>query len=81
MIAPLIASLSVALQPVRVDPGVELGEKNFSQMVAWLSPRPEEEEWTKIGWRATLWSAVEEAAISDKPVLLWVMNGHPGGCT
>lgn len=35
----------------------------------------------KVPWMADLWTAVVYANQMDMPVLLWVMNGHPLGCT
>ncbi len=43
---------------------------------------PDEElEWEKIPWHPSFLTGLREAARLEKPVLLWVMNGHPLGCT
>ena len=36
--------------------------------------------WEKIAWRATFWDGVIDAHKEKKPVLLYAMNGHMGGC-
>ncbi len=46
-----------------------------------IVPAEPERAWRRVGWRATLWSAVVEAHAQEKPILLWAMNGHPLACT
>jgi hypothetical protein len=41
----------------------------------------EESHWQKIPWRPNLGVAIDEARKEDKPILLWMMNGHPCGMT
>jgi len=35
--------------------------------------------WQTMGWHADLASGVAEARRTGRPVLLWIMNGHPAG--
>ena len=42
---------------------------------------PPKELWSEIPWRPSLAEAIEEARKADKPILLWMMNGHPCGMT
>ncbi len=44
-------------------------------------PTQSELAWTQIPWRPSFHEGVAEAQLQGKPVLLWVMNGHPLGCT
>jgi len=37
--------------------------------------------WEKIQWHPSFLTGLREAARLEKPLLLWVMNGHPLGCT
>ena len=37
--------------------------------------------WENLPWITTYRDGLEQAAAEDKPLLLWVMNGHPLGCT
>jgi hypothetical protein len=39
----------------------------------------EESHWQKIPWRPNLGVTIDEARKEDKPILLWMMNGHPCG--
>lgn len=57
-----------------------LNEKNFAEWRDAILPTAEELSFEKIGWHSDLDSALEEGQRRDKPILLWVMNGHPLGC-
>lgn len=46
-----------------------------------ILPSPAELEWTALAWRPTLAEGLLEGAASDRPVLVWAMNGHPLGLT
>lgn len=48
---------------------------------SFITPNEAEMKWMQIPWLATFGEGIAEAAKSDKPVLLWTMNGHPLGCT
>lgn len=59
----------------------ELSPETFDHWRQYLRPTEEEMRWTEIPWRASFWQGVIDAQEQRKPVLLWVMNGHPMGCT
>ena len=61
--------------------GQELRGRTLQEWRALIEPAPAELAWTAIPWRASFWSALSEAQASERPVLLWAMNGHPLGCT
>ncbi len=46
-----------------------------------ILPEASEVKWEQIPWQPDLGSAVLEANQHDKPILLWMMNGHPAGMT
>jgi hypothetical protein len=53
-------------------------------MPAWrnhIAPKSAESRWQAIGWRQTVSDGLRDAAVADRPLLLWLMNGHPLGCT
>ena len=58
-----------------------LTEDNYVSIREQILPKPSELAWTQIPWRPSFHEGVAEAQIQGKPVLLWVMNGHPLGCT
>lgn len=37
--------------------------------------------WSTVPWRTTFGAAILDADDTDRPVLLWTMNGHPLGLT
>jgi len=44
-----------------------------------LLPQGQELSYRDIPWRHTVMEAVIEAHHTDKPILLWMMQGHPLG--
>jgi hypothetical protein len=65
-------------------PGFEvtrLEPKPFASLHAAVAPRGTGERWTEIPWEPDLNRARERAAREGKPLLIWVMDGHPLGCT
>ena len=49
--------------------------------VASLLPTAAEERWLSIPWLTDLNDARRESAATLKPIFVWIMNGHPMGCT
>jgi len=46
-----------------------------------IEPTAEESSFLKVNWFAELGKAVKEANTNEKPLLIYVMNGHPLACT
>ena len=46
-----------------------------------IEPTDDEVAFLKIDWKSQLSKAVAVAHESEKPLLIYVMNGHPLGCT
>lgn len=46
-----------------------------------ILPPATELEWERIPWIPNLGDGVRTAEAEGRPVLLWLMNGHPCGCT
>ncbi len=62
----------------------ELPLLNDSNWIAWrdhLLPAEADVAWERIPWIAALGEGVRRASAEDRPVLVWVMNGHPLACT
>ncbi len=53
----------------------------FDRSLQSILPTGEEEVWLQVPWRTNLAEARIEAQRQRKPMFLWVMNGHPLGCT
>ncbi len=58
----------------------ELTDAEFASALAAIRPAADEDRYTQIPWRTSLWAARREAAAAGKPILLWEMDGHPLGC-
>ena len=61
-------------------PTLPIEPEAFARLHQAIKPRPEELRWTQIPWETDLWEARRLAREAGKPILLWVMNGHPLGC-
>jgi hypothetical protein len=46
-----------------------------------LEPAAEDRAWLEIPWHASFHAGLEAADAAERPLLLWLMNGHPLGCT
>lgn len=46
-----------------------------------IGPQESDAAWQRIDWLPSYREGLETAAKEQKPILLWVMNGHPLGCT
>ena len=44
-------------------------------------PNPSEASIRTIPWRTSVLQGIVEAQKNDKPVMIYLMNGHPLGCT
>ncbi|MDF1700069.1 MAG: hypothetical protein P1V36_02780 [Planctomycetota bacterium] len=44
-------------------------------------PSEAERRWEEIDWQPTYAGGLRASSDQQKPLLLWVMNGHPLGCT
>jgi hypothetical protein len=58
----------------------QAGQDRLDEKIAPLLPKPEEERWLKIPWRADFAAARAEANRGGKPLFLWLMDGNPLGC-
>ena len=82
-----IACLTPAPAPAQgaVEPaGIAIPELTREALPAWqetIRPRRTELAYDGIPWHPRLAEGFLAANEAQKPVLLWVMNGHPLGCT
>jgi len=58
-----------------------LNHKTYQKWYDFIKPSKKDLEWTSIPWVTSFEEGVGEAIKREKPILLWVMNGHPLGCT
>ena len=59
----------------------QLTERTYTRLRDYVLPSKEENRWRDVDWKPSYWDAVVEAQKAEKPILLWVMNGHPLGHT
>ena len=77
----LLTALCLTLSPfLLAQEEPRLTPENLDGFLEQILPPPGELEWQRIEWRASLGAAIIDARAADKPLLLWVMNGHPLGC-
>ncbi len=60
---------------------IAFADLDLDGKIADLLPTSSEQKWLGIPWRLDLNQARADAAREGKPLLLWIMNGHPMGCT
>jgi len=58
-----------------------LDEATFKALHTAAAPHGEGERWTEIPWMTDLTEARKAAARDGKPLFMWIMDGHPLGCT
>ena len=59
----------------------DLNEKTYDMWQEFIRPTKDELAWAEIPWKSTFYDGLVESDREQKPLLLWVMNGHPLGCT
>lgn len=63
------------------DRGAGLTDSDFSSLRDRIRVRESELSWEGLPWLTTYHDGLEKAAEEGRPLVLWVMNGHPLGCT
>ena len=62
-------------------PGPGVDASVLDREIAAVLPRSSEERWLQVPWRTDFAAARAEANRAGKPLFLWMMDGHPLGCT
>lgn len=65
--------------PVPAAQAARLSPAEFTRLHGAMTPKGE--RWADIPWETDLGAARARAAREGKPLLMWVMDGHPLGCT
>jgi hypothetical protein len=75
-------SLAFAGGPEKKGPKtVNLADASYTKLRDQVRPNAAELAWQKIAWRSSVWDGIVEGQTSDKPILIWMLNGHPLACT
>ncbi len=77
-VVPLLLAVVLAAQD---EPAPVLDRGTFAELWEHVVPKADELAWQRIAWHGTLAAGVVQAHASDRPILLWAMNGHPLACT
>ena len=91
----ILTLLAAALQqaaPVQTSPvpvtgeaaaleSLELRRSDLAEWRAHLLPGEVDMRFARIPWEPTFLDGVRRASELERPLLLWLMNGHPLGCT
>ncbi len=80
-IALLACLLSCACASPSTDTHPLLDMASFEAWHAHITPQPSELAWASLPWRTSYAEGLAAAQEQRLPLLLWVMNGHPLGCT
>ena len=75
----LAAPITGVVLAVTAGPGLHAQELTAASYAKWrdhILPTKAELAYRGVAWRPSYWEAVVEAQEKDKPILLWVMNGH-----
>ena len=59
---------------------LKLSGKN-ARLRDFVLPNPSEASFQKIPWRTSVLQGIVDAQKNDKPVMIYLMNGHLLGCT
>ncbi|SVC86250.1 uncharacterized protein METZ01_LOCUS339104 [marine metagenome] len=59
----------------------QLTDRTYNMWQEFIKPTSEELAWAQIPWRSNFYDGLVDSDHQQKPLLLWVMNGHPLGCT
>ncbi len=60
---------------------VALREADLDKWRDLISPTSDELAFERIAWSPSFGEGLERASVEQKPLLLWMMNGHPLGRT
>jgi len=77
--APPAAVLAGAVPAAPGFAAARLEPAEFARLHA--AVQPGRERWAEIPWQTDLREARETSARLGKPLFMWVMDGHPLGCT
>ena len=79
----LFATLSVTTVAQQTNPNrdIPLNNETYAAWRDHILPTQDEQKFLSIPWERSFGEGIIRGDETDKPVLLWAMNGHPLGCT
>ena len=76
MVSNLCVAFLVAAQALQAQ---QLSDATYSKLRDYILPKADELAFEKIPWKFNFWDGVIAAQREDKPILLYMMTGHPCG--
>lgn len=76
-----LITLAVLLLPSWGHAQSESPVDTMTRLKNWIEADADELSWERIPWLEAFGPGIVAAHKQQKPLLLWVMNGHPLGCT
>ncbi|MFT4513711.1 MAG: hypothetical protein ACI89X_001917 [Planctomycetota bacterium] len=77
-----VLSLAAAVPPQEAPRApAQVSAPTFAAWRDHIAPLPAEDRWLQIDWHDSVSAGVQAATEQQRPMLLWLMNGHPLGCT
>ena len=77
----LLAGTAICQPPPLPDFASEVDAETIAAWRTHIRPDQKDLTFEIIPWLTTLADGIRAADAEQKPLLLWVMNGHPLGCT
>lgn len=65
----------------RVIQAFDLSDKTLARWQRFIRPNDTEASFEELNWLPTFKQGLIESSRTNRPLLLYVMNGHPLGCT
>ena len=59
----------------------DLTDNTQDQIRAQIVPSADELKWRQVRWHPSVWDGLRAGQAEKKPILLYMMNGHPLACT
>lgn len=81
LVACVVAVALLGAAGTRDARGQDAASGPLEQQIQSLLPTESEQAFREIPWRLNLMEARAAAAAQGRPIFLWIMNGHPFGCT
>ena len=77
----LLLLIVILFSCAKIKQEYQLNDRTYNMWKEFIKPTKEELAWAQIPWRSTFYDGLIDSDRQQKPLLLWVMNGHPLGCT
>ncbi|MBL8860027.1 MAG: hypothetical protein JNL28_16075 [Planctomycetes bacterium] len=77
----LLAACAGSARHLAVERTQPIAQQTLDEWCALLEPEAEARAWQAIPWQTNFHAGLAAAAEAQRPLLLWLMNGHPLGCT